>query len=78
MPDLVNSVIAFKKKFDPERIRVCFLSPTANERTAMAKDSAVINLVERLRGVEHVEYMTIDARDRYHNGLLLADFFDFN
>jgi hypothetical protein len=75
MPDFVESIKLFKSKFNPERVRVCLLSPNKRGKTLCNDDIQYIcQQLQRLRGIE---YMFIDAQDKYINGLLLADFFDF-
>jgi hypothetical protein len=74
MPDVVDTVRAFHSRFDPERIRVLFLSP---DRHGALLQGAHLPLVAGLRTISMVEIGWIDARDRTANGLLIADFFDF-
>jgi hypothetical protein len=76
MPDVVDSVRLFIAAFQPERVRVVFLSPN--------RHGAELNsflpgrdLLDELLQIPTVEVACIDARRRQVNGLLLADFFDF-
>jgi hypothetical protein len=77
MPDLKASVKAFHKRFLPERIRVCFLSPDKDGQLITEAVSNINALVDSLRRIDGVECMFIDARSKTANGLVLADFFDF-
>lgn len=76
MPDVVDSVAAFVKAFEPERVRVAFLAPNRHgdglDVYAPGRD-----LVRELLAIRRVEVMSLDGRDRDQHGLLLADFFDF-
>ena len=74
MPDLPTVVSAIDRRFSPERIRIVLLSPDwRGNRLADESDH-----LEDLRGsAPVVEVMSIDARTREGNGLLLADTFDF-
>ena len=76
MPDVVGSVESFIKAFDPERIRIAFLSPNRHgqEIGAFLPDR---DLTKELLSMPKVEVMCLDGRQRGKNGLLLADFFDF-
>ena len=73
MPDVVETVRRFRNAFEPERIRILFLSPTRHQ----------VELGDFVRGrdlleeLDDVEVACIDGRRRVGNGLLLADFFDF-
>lgn len=71
LPTICNR---FDKWFEPERIRIAFLSPDRHGKRLQARHDA---LVQVLRLNSKVETCWIDATDRYANGLLLADFFDF-
>lgn len=76
MPDILTSLDSFIEEFDPERVRVIFLSPTRHG--VMLTDYAnglniLADLLER-----EVEVACIDARNRVANGLFLADFFDYS
>jgi len=75
MPDVVAAVLAFMQRFDPERIRVIFLSPTWKGDT-IDNYAPGVDLVSSLLA-EDIEVATVDARSREGNGLFLADFFDF-
>jgi len=76
MPDLVETVNIFIKAFEPERIRVVFLSPN---RHGQGIDSFIPgrDLPGELSAHKNVEVVCIDGRNRDKNGLFLADFFDF-
>lgn len=76
MPDIVKSVESFIKVFEPERVRVAFLSPN---RHGQEINSFVPgrDLTHELLAIPRVEVMCLDGRQRGKNGLLLADFFDF-
>jgi hypothetical protein len=76
MPDVVDSVRKFIAAFDPERVRVVFLSP--NRHGLELKDFAPgRDLSDELHQINGVEVVCVDARRRAANGLFLADFFDF-
>ena len=77
MPDVVSTIKLFKNEFNPERIRVIFLSPTW-ENTMLHEYSMGRDLPSELLKIETVEVALIDARYRENNGLFLADFFDFS
>jgi hypothetical protein len=64
----------FDQWFEPERIRIAFLSPDRHGSHLQARHDT---LIQALRVNAKVETCWIDARDRYANGLLLADYFDF-
>ncbi len=73
MPDLQNIVAAIATRFSPECIRVAILSP---DRHGTVLPNAA-QLMQDLQAVQSCETLCIDARSRNHNGLLLADTFDF-
>ena len=76
MPDIVQSVQLFIATFDPERVRVVFLSP--NRHGLELKDFVPDrDLSDELLQIPRVEVACVDARRRQANGLFLADFFDF-
>jgi len=76
MPDVVEAVQRFTKAFEPERVRVVFLSPTRHGE--MLSDFAPgRDLCGELLHMNCVEVACIDARRRGRNRLFLADFFDF-
>ena len=75
MPDVVESVKLFVDYFEPERVRVVFLSPDRNGEVLPNGD--VLRLSKRLRRIPSVEVCWIDARGAKDNGLMLADFFAF-
>lgn len=60
--------------FEPERIRVAFLSPDQYGNDLQSLHS---KLVPGLLSIPSVEVCWLDARDRQANGLILADYFDF-
>jgi hypothetical protein len=64
----------FSTWFEPERIRVAFLSPDRHGNLLQGEHAT---LAEDLIAIPGVEACWIDARDRQANGLLLADYFDF-
>lgn len=64
----------FSAWFEPERIRVAFLSPDRHGKLLQKKHAT---LAQDLIAIPGVEVCWIDARDRKANGLLLADYFDF-
>ena len=74
MPDLKQCIKDFISEFNPERIRICFLSPVymGNRLPVEIFDVTIPNLL----GLDNrVECCTIDAN--FNHGLFLADFFDF-
>ena len=76
MPDVVASVKAFIRAFEPERLRVAFLSPN---RHGQEVDTFLppCDLRKDLLSIAGVEVLCMDGRERGKNGLLSADFFDF-
>ena len=76
MPDVVDSVNGFIRAFEPERVRVAFLSPDWRGNLADLRTNGR-DLTRELWALGPVEVISIDARDRQANGRLLADFFDF-
>jgi hypothetical protein len=76
MPDVVKSVRQFARAFEPERIRVIFLSPNRHG-VELSYFLPGRDLSDELLRISNVEVGCIDARRREANGLLLADFFDF-
>jgi len=73
--NLGEIVEAFIARFEPERVRICFLSPDHN-------DELIDNAIMQLAAIEGIECVVIDASsdNAYRltdNGLFLADFFDF-
>ncbi|HEY6254111.1 MAG TPA: hypothetical protein VI685_29505 [Candidatus Angelobacter sp.] len=76
MPDVVDSVQLFVKAFEPERVRVVFLSPNRHE-AEIGEFLAGRDVRTELLRIDGVEVVCIDARSRGVNGLFLADFFDF-
>lgn len=76
MPDVVASVEAFIQAFQPERLRIAFLSPN---RHGQEVDTFLPSrdLRRELLSIESIEVLCIDGRERGKNGLMLADFFDF-
>lgn len=76
MPDVVASVEAFIKVFNPERVRVAFLSPNRHGHEVGTFVHGR-DLRQELLSLSKVEVICVDGRRRGKNGLLLADFFDF-
>jgi hypothetical protein len=76
MLDVVKSVKSFKHAFEPERIRVAFLSPNRHEQKVETFLPGR-DLLDELLSIPRVEVLCIDGRQKGKNGLLLADFFDF-
>lgn len=76
MPDVVESVEKFAKRFKPERIRVAFLSPN-HRGSDISTFLQNRDLMADLLSIPKVEVMCLDGRQKEKNGLLLADFFDF-
>lgn len=76
MPDIVESVESFVKAFEPERIRLAFLSPNRHGQE-ISSFVPGRDLTRELLAIPRVEVMCLDGRQRGKNGLLLADFFDF-
>jgi hypothetical protein len=76
MPDVVSSVKLFIQAFQPERIRIAFLSPN---RHGLEVDTFLPHrdLRSELLSISRVEVLCLDGRMKGKNGLLLADFFDF-
>lgn len=75
MPDVVESVRGFQRAFDPERVRVIFLSP---DRHGESLESYLPKRdLPRELHVLGAEVACIDAKQRTANGFFLADFFDF-
>jgi hypothetical protein len=60
--------------FEPERIRIAFLSPDRHDKYLQEEQAP---LTQDLIAIPGVEICWIDARDREASGLLLADYFDF-
>lgn len=73
MPDVTKTIEAFAQRFQPERIRVAFLSP---DRHGGTHQEGQLQAAADLQQID-CEVCWIDARNRTANGLLLADFFDF-
>lgn len=81
MPDAVTTIGKFQAKYHPERIRVIFISPTQSGEV-LDDYAGGRDLVKELLAISSsVEVALIDNRSQLksmqHNGLLLADFFDF-
>jgi hypothetical protein len=76
MPDVVESVQHFVTAFEPECVRVAFLSPNRHGATLQSFLPGR-DLFQELLRIPTVEVVCIDARQRQSNGLFLADFFDF-
>ena len=79
MPGATVVIQRFIKEFDPERVRIVVLWPSHNPDEDGAFGADVIeNLLDDLQGIdERVETVCVDGRQRWKNGLVLADFFDF-
>lgn len=76
MPDVVDTITGFINAFEPERVRVVFLSPDRHG----AQLSSFLpgrDLSSELLQIPTVEVACVDARERESNGLFFADFFDF-
>jgi hypothetical protein len=71
MPDVVKTCQSFLARFNPERIRIVFLSPDWHGTNLQADHN---QLVGSLQANGRIEICWIDARDRRANGLFLADF----
>ena len=76
MPDVVQFVESFVKFFEPERVRVAFLSPNRHGQEVKSFVPSR-DLSQELLAIPSVEVVSLDGRQRGKNGLLLADFFDF-
>ena len=76
MPDVVTSVEAFIEAFQPERLRIAFLSPNRHGQV-LSDFLPSRDLSQELLSIDRVEVLCMDGRERGKNGLLLADFFDF-
>lgn len=76
MPDSASTVRAFVNRFEPERVRVAFLSPTYDGKT-LDEYGADGRLVRELGRIRNVEAVSIPVGRKRANGLLLADYFDF-
>ncbi|MCH8299258.1 MAG: hypothetical protein IIC39_01790 [Candidatus Marinimicrobia bacterium] len=74
MPDLKQCIKDFISEFNPERIRVCFLSPIHNG-DMLPNEIFEVTIPSLLRLDNRIECCTIDAN--HDHGLFLADFFDF-
>ena len=75
MPEVVEAVQRFMSAFNPERVRVAFLSPN---RHGVEVDNFIPGRDLRSELLQlGVEVVCLDARQRAVNGLTLADFFDF-
>ncbi len=75
MPDLVETVRLFTAAFEPERIRICFLSPSHSGEEYEGDIQATFDSLWKIDGVECI---MLDARTRAKNGLIYADFFDYS
>ena len=74
MPGVVETVKAFRRRFAPDRVRVCLLSPDRHGN----RDERQDRIGSALLSLDGVEFLCIDARFRLENGSVLADFFDFS
>jgi hypothetical protein len=75
MPDVTTTCGSFTRRFNPERLRVVFLSP---DRHGSPLQSRHTDSVVSMRDFPSIEVCWIDARSRTASGLMLADFFDFS
>lgn len=76
LPEGPRKVIeAFNERFSPERVRAVILSPDRSGKTMDWSDISF--LTNELRSMSNCEVMTTDATDRFANGLIYADYFDF-
>lgn len=77
MPDIVEASASFISYFQPERLRIVFLSPDWRGRSLDEQVSGrdIIRELHQLNSI--IEVCCIYARRRRSNGLVLADFFDF-
>ena len=76
MPDIVESVRQFITYFEPERLRVVFLSPNRHG-IELKQFLSGRDLSDELLQINRVEVVCVDARRRQANGLFLVDFFDY-
>ena len=76
MPDLAATVSGVVQRFQPERVRLCLLSP---DRHGQAQARGTLQqLFDQLWSVAGpVECLCIDARDRSRNSSVLAGFLDY-
>lgn len=74
MPDVVETVREFYDYFNPERIRVLFLSP---DYKGNELQNSHLVYAQALIKIPSVEVAWINACSKVSNGLLIADFFDF-
>jgi hypothetical protein len=75
MPDVVETCKWFVRHFEPERTRVVFLNPDRKEN--VQPEDELLRFSRRLRRINSVEVIWIDARDTEGNGLILSEFFAF-
>ena len=76
LPRGTQVIEEFIKRFTPERVRVVILSP---DRSGKASEGNELQrLTQDLRSLAHCEVMMADATSRDANGMMYADFFDFN
>jgi hypothetical protein len=73
-PAAPEMIAGFKRRFRPERTRVCILSPIQNG--VILDEGLTATLRKRLHAIGSEVFM-IDATRETANGLILADFFDF-
>ena len=79
--NLAEIIEAFVDRFEPERVRLCFLSPDHNNKL-ITNFINVNDQIARLRKIDGVECAVIDGylndiHPMTASGLFLADFFDF-
>jgi hypothetical protein len=75
MPDAIETVRAVIRRFQPESVRVCVLSP--DRHGTMYDSQELKRLFRRLWQLGNVECHCLDARGRTANGRLLAGYFDY-
>lgn len=78
MPDVVTVCREFRRRLNPERVRLIQIEPRQDNSQGSLLSHAE---VDQLRSLE-VEVTTVDGRrssraSQHPNGLFLADFFDF-
>jgi len=81
MPDAVTTVRSFFRIFHPERTRIVFISPN-HKGERLDEYAPGQDLVKDMLSIDKsIEVICIDNGSRLnskiHNGLLLADYFDF-
>ena len=77
MPPLIDCISKFMHAFNPERVRLCFLSPVYY---GMSVPGNILNntIASLLRLDDRIECCNLNAKEKgINHGLFLADFFDF-